>query len=289
MAILMRGTEVAAGMRDKLLAEVETLRGRGIKPTLAIVRVGARDDDMAYERGALKRCGELGIAVRVIELPVDIGQAVFDAEFQRVNEDASVHGILLFSPLPEHLSDEFARRVIDPHKDVDGMGFINMARVYAGHLAENATVFAPCTPSAVMEMLAHYGIKLRGKTAVVVGRSAVAGRPLAQLLLAAHATVTVCHSLTADLPERCRSADILVAAAGSAGLIVPDCVTRKSIVVDVGINVGPDGKLCGDVDFKAVFPIVSAISPVPGGVGAVTTSVLAKHVLASASSLNNRL
>ena len=256
----------------------------GVDPKLAIVRVGARGDDLAYERGALKRFAGLGITTQVYELPEDIEQADFDAEFGKVNADPKVHGILLFRPLPGGLSDEAARRTIDPRKDVDGMSPISSAMVFAG--AKDG--FAPCTPGAVMEMLAHYEVDLKGKNVTLVGRSMVVGRPLAMLMLAANATVTICHTKTVDMPAVCRRADIVVAAAGKAGMIGADCVTDRSIVVDVGINVGPDGKLCGDVDFEAVSSIVSMVSPVPGGVGAVTTSVLARNTLRAARLLTKR-
>ena len=275
MAILMKGAEVVARMREALLAEREVLRGP--TPRLAVVRVGAREDDLAYERGLLKRFDSLDLAVQVVALPEGMGQKDFDAEFERVNGDPTVKGVLLFRPLPEGLSDEHARQAIDPRKDVDGMSPISITRVFAG-----GEGFAPCTPSAVMELLAHYGVSLEGKNVAIVGRSLVVGRPLAMLMLAAHATVTICHTRTADLAAVCRNADIVVAAAGRAGVIGADCVTERSIVVDVGINLGRDGKLCGDVDFGAVEPIVSMISPVPGGVGAVTTSVLAKNLLKAA-------
>lgn len=277
MAIPMRGAEVAAGMKTTLMAEREKLHTRGITPKLTALRVGAREDDLAYERGLLKRFESLGLAVQVIELPEKISQGEFDAEFERVNGDTTVNGVLLFRPLPKGLSDECARQTIEPRKDVDGMSPVNVAQVFAGRDG-----FAPCTPSAVMELLAHYGVPLEGKNVVVVGRSLVVGRPLAMLMLAAHATVTVCHTRTADLAAVCRGADIVVAAAGRAGVIGADCVTERSIVVDVGINMSGDGKLCGDVDFAAVEPIVSMITPVPGGVGAVTTSVLAKNLLKAA-------
>ena len=272
MAVLMKGAEVATGMKEAMLAEREALREA--VPRLAVVRVGAREDDLAYERGLLKRFEALDLAVQVVALPEEIGQDDFDAEFERVNGDPTVSGVLLFRPLPEGLSDEHARQAIDPRKDVDGMSPVNIARVFAG-----GEGFAPCTPSAVMELLAHYGISPEGKKVVIVGRSLVVGRPLAMLMLAAHATVTVCHTRTADLEAVCRNADIIVAAAGRAGIIGADCVTERSIVVDAGINIGKDGKLCGDVDFAAVEPIVSMITPVPGGVGAVTTSVLVKNLL----------
>lgn len=278
MAVLMKGAEVSASMKEALQAEHAALRAKGIEPKLAIVRVGARGDDLAYERGALKRFEGLGIAAQVYELPEGIDQRAFDSEFGKINADPAVHGILLFRPLPKHLDGDAPRRAIDPRKDVDGMSPLSAAKVFAGE----DDGFAPCTPGAVMEMLEHFKIDPKGKNVTIVGRSMVVGRPLAMLMLAKHATVTICHTRTVDMPSVCRGADILVAAAGKAGMIGADCVTDKSIVVDVGINVDAEGKLCGDVDFAAVEPIVSMISPVPGGVGAVTTSVLAKNVLKAA-------
>lgn len=283
MAVLMRGAEVSAGMRETLLAELAELRARGVEPRLAILRVGAREDDLAYERGVLKRFAGLGMEARVYELPEGIAQGKLEAEFARLNEDPLTHGILLFRPLPPGLNDGPLRRAIDPRKDVDGMSPINTAQLFAGEAGAGQI---PCTPGAVMEMLAHYGVELAGKKATVVGRSMVAGRPLAMLLLAAHATVTIAHTKSVDLPGLCRGADVLVAAAGRAGLIGADCVTERSVVVDVGMNLGPDGKLCGDVDFAAVLPVAAMLSPVPGGVGAVTTSVLAKNTLRAARLLN---
>ncbi|WP_233572644.1 bifunctional 5,10-methylenetetrahydrofolate dehydrogenase/5,10-methenyltetrahydrofolate cyclohydrolase [Fretibacterium sp. OH1220_COT-178] len=274
----MKGSEVSASMKEALQAEHAALRAKGIEPKLAIVRVGARGDDLAYERGALKRFEGLGIAAQVYELPEDIDQRAFDSEFGKINADPAVHGILLFRPLPKHLDGDAPRRAIDPRKDVDGMSPLSAAKVFAGE----DDGFAPCTPGAVMEMLEHFKIDPKGKNVTIVGRSMVVGRPLAMLMLAKHATVTICHTRTVDMPSVCRRADILVAAAGKAGMIGADCVTDRSIVVDVGINVDAEGKLCGDVDFAAVEPIVSMISPVPGGVGAVTTSVLAKNVLKAA-------
>ena len=278
MAVQMKGAEVSASMKEALQAEHAALRAKGIDPKLAIVRVGARGDDLAYERGALKRFAGLGITTQVYEFPEDIEQRRLESEFQDINDNPSVHGILLFRPLPKHLDGEALRRAIDPRKDVDGMSPLSAAKVFAGE----DDGFPPCTPGAVMEMLEHYKVELKGKNVTIVGRSMVVGRPLAMLMLAKHATVTICHTRTVDMPAVCRRADVLVAAAGKAGMIGADCVTDRSIVVDVGINVDAEGKLCGDVDFGAVEPVVSMISPVPGGVGAVTTSVLAKNVLKAA-------
>jgi methylenetetrahydrofolate dehydrogenase (NADP+)/methenyltetrahydrofolate cyclohydrolase len=279
MAVIMKGADVAARMRESLADELAALRQRSVEARLGIVRVGARPDDLSYEQGALKRFESLGIAAQVFAFPEEIGQEDFAAEFRKINDSETIHGVLLFRPLPKHLDGESIRGLVHPAKDVDGMSPLNAAKVF---LEGGEDGFPPCTPAAVMEMLAHYGVDLTGKNTVVVGRSPVVGRPLAMLMLARNATVTVCHTRTRNLEEICRNADVLVAAAGRAKTITPACVSSRSIVVDVGINVDENGKLCGDVDYEAVLPLVSMISPVPGGVGAVTTSVLAGHVLKAA-------
>jgi methylenetetrahydrofolate dehydrogenase (NADP+)/methenyltetrahydrofolate cyclohydrolase len=282
MSIVMKGSEVTAAMKEELLREVEKLVQKGTVPGLAIVRVGARADDLAYERGARKRMEAVGIRCIVTELPQDISQAQFEQAFAAVNDDPATHGILLFRPLPKQLDEEPVRGMINPWKDVDCMSPVNMAKVFSG----DESAFAPCTPEAVMEVLAHYGIDLKGKRVTVVGRSMVVGKPLSMLLLKQHATVTICHTRTVDLAGTCRNAEILIAAAGKARMITADFVSENRVVVDVGINVDSDGNVCGDVDFDAVAPHAAYISPVPGGIGAVTSSVLAKHVVRAANCLN---
>ena len=272
-ALIMRGPEVSAGMKDSLITEAAKL-----KPVLAIIRVGARPDDLSYERGIIKRFDPLGISVKVHELPESISQNEFDSEFAKINSDSTNNGVLLFRPLPKNLSDDYAVNAIDPRKDIDCMSPVNLAGVFAG----DKDSFAPCTPLAVMEMLRFYGINLSGKNVAIVGRSLVLGRPLAMLMLAENATVTICHTRTQNLQEVCKRADIVIAAAGKARMITPDYVNENSIVVDVGINLDENNKLCGDVDFENVSSIVKAISPVPGGVGAVTTSILAKNLIKAA-------
>ncbi len=282
MSIIMKGSEVAAAMKERLLHETGELAGKGIVPQLGIIRVGARPDDLAYERGAMKRMESVGIRCRVTELADSIGQADFEAAFAAVNADPQVHGILLFRPLPKQLDEDAVRSMIDPAKDIDCMSPVNMAKVFAG----DASGFAPCTPEAVMEVLAHYGVDLKGRRVTLVGRSMVVGKPLAMLLLRQNATVTICHTRTVDLAGTCRSAEVLIAAAGKAKMISSEFVADNAVVIDVGINVGPDGTICGDVDFDAVVPRASYITPVPGGVGTVTSSVLAGHVIRAARTLN---
>lgn len=282
MAIVMKGVEVAKAMKETLINDVKALKERGIVPKLTIIRVGARLDDLAYERGALKRMGITGIDCEVLELPENITQKAFEEQFEIVNNDSDVHGILLFRPLPKHLDEEPIKRMINPLKDVDCMSDINIAKVFSG----DKTGFAPCTAEAVVEMLKYFDVELTGKKITIVGRSMVVGKPLSMLLLGENATVTVCHTRTKNLAEECKKAEILVAAAGKANMILADMVAEGTIIADVGINENEEGQLCGDVDYDAVMEKAAMISPVPGGVGSITTSILANHVLRSAKYLN---
>jgi 5,10-methylene-tetrahydrofolate dehydrogenase/Methenyl tetrahydrofolate cyclohydrolase len=241
-------------------------------PKLAIIRVGENEDDLAYERGIIKRFGSVGAEVDVNILPFDCDQETLNDTMTRLNNDNSVHGILMFRPLPKHLSEDVLKPLISPEKDVDCFGLINNAYVYSG----DKRGYPPCTPQAVIELLDFYGIDLTGKKVTVVGRSMVVGKPLAMLLLQKNATVTICHTKTADLESECRNADILIACAGKAKMITENYVHSEQIVIDVGINM-LDGKLCGDVDYENVADKVKMITPVPAGVGTVTTSVLLKH------------
>lgn len=272
-----RGMPVVKAMAEKFKEQIAELKEKGINPKLAIVRVGEREDDVAYEKGALKRFAGVEALAEVVTLPADISQEEFDKVIIGLNEDEEVHGILVFRPLPKQLSDDRLKELINPLKDVDGISMINSAKVFAG----DESGFAPCTAQAVMEILEHYGIDLTGKRVVVVGRSLVVGRPLSMLLLKKNATVTICHTRTKDIAAECSRADILVACAGSARMIKKEYTHPGQIVIDVGINF-VDGVMCGDVDYEAVAENVEAITPVPGGVGTVTTSVLLKHTLESA-------
>lgn len=278
MGIVMKGAEAAKAMKEELTKEVADLKDRGVSPCLALIRVGERPDDLAYERGARKRMEMTGIECKVIVLPEDIGQRELEQEFSRVNEDPKIHGILLFRPLTGALDEGPLKAMIDPWKDVDGMSPVNIAKVFSG----DETGFAPCTAEAVMEMLRYYGVEICGKKVTILGRSMVVGKPLSMLLLKEHGTVTVCHTKTADIEEACRNAEILVAAAGKARMVTEEMTGKDAVVVDVGIHVDEAGNLCGDVDYDAVEGKVSYISPVPGGVGSVTSSVLAKHTVRSA-------
>lgn len=272
-----RGMPVVKAMAEKFKQQVAELKERGINTKLAIVRVGEREDDIAYEKGALKRFAGVDALVEVIALPSTISQDEFDRVIIGLNDNDEVHGILVFRPLPKQLSDERLKELINPLKDVDGISMINSAKVFAG----DESGFAPCTAQAVMEILDFYGIELTGKRVAVVGRSLVVGRPLSMLLLKKNATVTICHTRTKDIAKECRNADILVACAGCARMIKKEYTHPGQVVIDVGINFA-DGVMCGDVDYEEVAGNVEAITPVPGGVGTVTTSVLLKHTIEGA-------
>ncbi len=272
------GKEVADKIVEEIKVKVEELKGKGVSPKLAILRVGAREDDLAYERGVLKRFESAGVEVEVTALDADISQEELDKTFDGINNDPKVHGILVFRPLPKGLSDEHMRRTIDPGKDSDFMDIRNMENVLAG-VPDCA---APCTAEAVMALIKHYRIETKGKKVTVVGRSLVIGKPAALLLTTANATVTVCHTKTVDIEAECRNADIIVACCGVAKMITDKFVKPGQIVIDVGMNVDEEGRLCGDVDYEKVSEIADAITPVPGGVGSITTAILLRHVVDNA-------
>lgn len=282
MGQVIKGKPVADAITAELQKDVEALKAQGIMPKLKIVRVGAREDDLAYERGALARMEKCGIAAEVLELPVDIEQADFVKELKAVNDDPSVHGILLFRPLPKQLDMEEIKFVVDAVKDIDCMNPLNAEKIFEG----DKTGYPPCTSQACIEILDHYGVELKGKKVAVVGRSMVVGKPLAMLLLDKNATVTICHSRTNDLPAVCRENEVVVAAVGRAEMVKGDFIKEGAVVIDVGINVNAEGKLCGDVAFDECVDKASMITPVPAGVGSVTTSVLAKHVVKACKQLN---
>ena len=272
------GKEVADKIVEEIKVKVEELKGKGVSPKLAILRVGAREDDLAYERGVLKRFETAGVEVEVTALDAGVSQEELDKTFDGINNDPQVHGILVFRPLPKPLSDEHMRRTIDPGKDSDFMDIRNMENVLAG-VPDCA---APCTAEAVMALIKHYRIETKGKKVTVVGRSLVIGKPVALLLTTANATVTVCHTKTADIEAECRNADIIVACCGVAKMITDKYVKPGQTVIDVGMNVDEEGRLCGDVDYEKVSEIADAITPVPGGVGSITTAILLRHVVDNA-------
>ncbi len=279
MAELLKGAPVAAALTEKMKQDIALLATRGITPTLAILRVGERPDDLSYERGAMKRCAAVGVAVRNVVLPEDVEADTFFATLEALNADDGVHGILMFRPLPRHIDGEKARRLLDPAKDVDGCTDGSLAGVFTN----TDMGFAPCTAQAAMEILHHYGIDCTGKKAAVIGRSLVVGRPVAMMLMHENATVTVCHTRTVDVPSVTKEADILIVCAGQMESVGAEFVSENQVVIDVGIGWNEEkGKLCGDVKFDEAQPVVGAITPVPGGVGAVTTCVLVSHVVEAA-------
>lgn len=278
MATILKGAAVTAALNQSLTERTSALKEKGILPTLAIVRVGERGDDISYEKGAIKRCEKIGVGVKQFLLPTDVPEETLLATIEEINADPAIHGCLLFRPLPGHIDGERIRRALAPQKDVDGITDGSLAGVFSG----SGEGYPPCTAQACMEILDHYGYPLQGKKAVVVGRSLVVGKPAAMLLLQKNATVTVCHTRTADMPALCREAEVLIVAAGKAGVVGKEYLSPGQVVIDVGIHVLEDGKLTGDVKFEEAEPIVEAITPVPGGVGTVTTSVLVKHVVEAA-------
>ena len=272
----IKGSDVARQMKEQMTVQIEELKG--YIPHLAIIRVGERPDDISYEKGATKRAQRLGLRCTSFLFPAEISHDQFVEEFQKINRNPDVDGILMLRPLPKQIDEKEIESLIDVKKDIDCISPINLAKVFAG----DSDAYAPCTAEAVMEMLAYEGIELKGKRVTVVGRSLVVGKPLAMLMLGQHATVTICHTRTADFTGTCRNAEILVAAAGKARMIKAEHVAEGAVVIDVGINVDEDGSLCGDVDFDQVKTKAGVLTPVPGGVGSVPTLVLLKHLIRSA-------
>ena len=278
MSTILKGAPVVAAMNEANAARCAALREKGVVPTLAVVRVGERPDDLSYEKGVMARCAKVGVEVKQFLLPADASQEELLRVIASINADAAIHGCLLFRPLPKQFDDRTIRAALSPEKDIDGITDGSLAAVYAG----TDGGYPPCTAAACVALLKHYNVPIKGKRVVVIGRSLVIGKPVSLLLLAEHATVTICHSRSENLPAICREADILVVAAGKAGMVGAESVRAGQIVLDVGIHVGADGNLCGDTRFAEVEPIVEAITPVPGGVGAVTTAILASHVIEAA-------
>lgn len=274
----LKGAPVSAAIREWAAEEIKQLQGS--VPKLAIIRVGEKPDDMSYERSAVKKMEAFGLRVQTFVFPKDISDEEFKEAFQKINKDPDVTGILLLRPLPGQIKEKEIEAMIDPKKDLDGISPVNIAKVFSG----DPSGFAPCTAEAVIEILKANNISIEGKRAAVIGRSMVIGKPLSMLLLKENATVTICHTRTKELPEICRQAEILVAAAGKAGMVEESWVPDGAVVIDVGINVDENGKLCGDVDQASMESRNLLLTPVPGGVGAVTTAVLAKHLIQAARS-----
>ena len=277
MAQILKGAPVAEAINERSRRDIAELAEKGVLPTLAMLRVGSREDDIAYENGAAKRCEKVGVAIKKVLLPEDVSQTELISAIESLNSDDKVHGVLIFMPLPKHLDSAAARKALSPCKDIDGITDGSLAGVFTG----SGEGFAPCTAQACIEILDYYGVECKGKRATVVGRSLVVGKPAAMLLMAKNATVTTCHTKTVDMPSVTKNAEILIAAVGKARALGAEYLSPGQTVVDVGINFA-DGKMCGDVDFEAAEPVVGAITPVPGGVGTVTTSVLVNHVVEAA-------
>jgi len=278
MATILKGAEVVEAINEEIKKESDELKAQGVIPTLAILRVGERGDDISYETGVTKRADKVGVAIKNVVLPADVSQEALIKAIEELNADDTVHGVLMFRPLPKHIDETKACNTLNPAKDIDGITDTSAAGVFKG----TGTGFAPCTPSACMEILKHFDVDPKGKRVVVVGRSLVVGKPAAMMLLDRNATVTIAHSRTADLPAVVRDADIVIACVGRAKMLDSTYLSAGQIVIDVGINVTEDGQLAGDVDYDAAVAKVAAITPVPGGVGTVTTSVNLKHVVEAA-------
>ena len=279
MALLLKGAPVAKAINERAQEKVKRLTGTGIEPALAVLRVGERADDLSYEKGAVKRCEQVGVKVVKKVLPADIDEESFFKELEELNVDNNIHGILMFRPLPGQIDNEKARKMLCPDKDVDGCTDGSLAGIFTN----TKSGFAPCTAQAAMEILDYYGIECAGKKAVVIGRSLVGGRPVAMMLMHKNATVTICHTKTEDVASVAKEADILIVCSGQMESIGVECLRENQVVVDVGISWNEEkGKLCGDVRFEEAETMVRAITPVPGGVGAVTTSVLVSHVVEAA-------
>jgi len=276
-AHLIDGNALARSIRDDVSRRVALLARRGVIPGLAVVLVGDDAASSVYVRNKVKDCAEVGIVSTLDRLPADTTEAALLARIAQLNADPAIHGILVQLPLPKHIDEHRVIEAISPAKDADGFHVSNV-----GLLLTGKPLFRPCTPYGVMKMLEHAGAKLDGSEAVVIGRSNIVGKPQALMLLAAGATVTVCHSRTRDLASHTRRADVLVAAVGRPGLVTADMVKPGAIVIDVGMNRGADGKLCGDVDFAGVREVAGAITPVPGGVGPMTRAMLLVNTIEAA-------
>lgn len=277
MATIIDGKAVSAQVKARIARETERLKAEGIQPGLAVIIVGDDSASRVYVNNKKKACAEVGFYSEEHALPADTTMEELLALIERLNRDERIHGILCQLPLPAHLDEERVLKTISPEKDVDAFHPVNVGRIMIGDFR-----FLPCTPAGIMEMLAATGVEIEGKSCVVIGRSNIVGKPMAMLMLHKNATVTICHSRTKNLAEVCRAADILIVAIGRAKFVGPDMVKPGAVVIDVGMDRDENGKLCGDVDFAAVEPVASAITPVPGGVGPMTIAMLMQNTLTAA-------
>lgn len=280
---IIKGKPVADRITENLIEETKKLKELDIVPKIAIVRIGENPDDMSYERGAMNRCAKIGIDVQNIVLQGDVSEGEYIEVIKNLNDDKNINGILCLRPLPKNINENKVKSIIDAKKDVDCFNPINSAKLFEGE----KDGYAPCTPEAVMKILNHYEVDLSGKKVVVLGRSLIVGKPVSMMLMGENATVTICHSKTENLAEEAKNADVLVAAIGRAKMVDKSYIKKGATVIDVGINVDESGNLCGDVDTESAIGIAKMITPVPAGVGSVTTSVLAEHVIKACKIQNN--
>lgn len=283
MAVKWTGKEVALALKEASMQTIQNLKENGVVPKLAVIRVGNQPEDLAYERGIMKRFESAGAAVEIFELPEDANTEQVISTVHGRNNDPQIHGILIFRPLPKHIDEAAVLQEIDPKKDVDCVTESNLAKIFIG----DESGFAPCTAEACIQLLDYYGYDCTGVDAVVIGRSTVIGKPVAMMLLKKHATVTILHTRTKMLYKKIANAQLVIAAAGHRNTVTKDCCSPDQVMLDVGINVDENGKLCGDIDYAAAECIVKAITPVPGGVGSVTTAVLLSHVVRAAKETLN--
>lgn len=279
----LKGKYVADKLKEDLRKEIEELKGRDIIPTLAVLRVGENDSDISYERAIVKVGESIGLRIKLFTMPLEISQDELEEKIDELNKDENVNGILMFRPLPKHIVQDRLCELIDPNKDVDSMNPINLAKIFEG----DQTGLEPATPRAAVEMIKGYDYDLDGKNVVVINRSMVVGKPLSMMLLSENATVTICHSHTKDLKTHTKNADIVVTALGRPSMLDKSYFTPDSIVIDVGVGTTSDGKLSGDVNYDDVKDYVSAITPVPRGVGSITTTILLSQVVKAAKQQNN--
>lgn len=281
MATVIDGKAVAAGVREQVRLETASLREKGIVPGLAVIIVGDDPASRVYVNNKKKACAEAGIYSEEFALPADTTQDELLALVASLNGRSDINGILCQLPLPAHIEDKAVIEAISPMKDVDAFHAANV-----GHIMIGDFTFLPCTPAGVMELLHSAGVTVAGKNCVVIGRSNIVGKPMAMLLLHENGTVTICHSKTKNLKEICANADILVAAVGRSDFVTADMVKPGAAVIDVGMDRDENGRLCGDVDYDAVFPVAGCITPVPGGVGPMTIAMLLKNTLMAAKLQN---
>lgn len=277
MTIELKGRSVALNIKDKIRNKIKELDSENKKATLGILRVGKHPSDLSYERSIIKNCEELGIYTKIIEVNKDVSTDSLINSIEGLNNDKSIDGILIFRPLPKHIDENIIKNVINPEKDIDCMNPINLEKVFEGDLKG----FLPCTPKAAVELLKHYDVELEGKNIVIINRTMVVGKPISMMLLEENSTITICHSKTKDLREFTKKADIVVSALGKAKILDYTYFNPNSVIIDIGVSLDENKKISGDVDYGSVFGKVKALTPVPAGVGSVTTSVLLSQLVNS--------